>query len=413
MEIKFQSSSNARTLAEAQSAVTCRMANSNDPRPKALVFDIDGTVLYNNRVCDVKKRVEGAYRLYSWAKLQGVAVFFVTARPDFQNDNFNRVLTERDLSSLGFLEKERIMMRPVQDVALRNELASAATVSRFKRECRDEISRSHMILMSLGDSLSDLIELGIDSPYERMLQKPTISCTRSYLLYLPGNNPVLNVKLKNEYLSDLADIAIGEKAGYASNKAALENGFELIKRLHAKRQRGSGGTRGAAKPFALVFDIDATVIYNYLKKNKDASGSNKSPEVKEMQRRVPESYAIIKWALETDVAVFFVTARIDTASNRQFAVDDLAKSGYTQYNALFMWPGGRLGVPRFKADCRCAIAKVYSILMSFGDSEHDIIDRESNPHFNEALSQIRNDRAYVLRLPHNEAKYNVKLHLEK
>ena len=402
MEIKFQSTSNARTLAEAQSAVMCRMANSNDPRPKALVFDIDGTVLYNNRVCDVKKRVEKAYQLYEWAKLQGVAVFFVTARPDFQNDNFNRVLTERDLMSLGFLEKERIMMRTVRDVALRNELASAATVSRFKRECRDEISRSHMILMSLGDSLSDLIELGVGNPYERMLQKPTISCTRSYLLYLPGNNPVLNVKLKNEYLSDLADIAIGEPNGYASNKAALENGFEVIKKLHAKQKR--------RKPFALVFDIDATVIYNYLKKNKDAS---KPSDVKEMQRRVPESYAIIQWALEMDVAVFFVTARVDTPSNRQYAVDDLAKSGYTQYSALYMWPGGRLSVPRFKADCRCAIAKVYSILMSFGDSEHDIIDRESNPHFNEALSQIRNDRAYVLRLPHNEAKYNVKLHLEK
>lgn len=397
--IRFQSSSNKRTLQEALSVLIRKKASSNDPRPKAIVFDIDGTVLYNNPSCGTKKRVEAAFEIYNWALFNGVSVFFVTARPDFANDHFNRILTENDLQRHGFKEKTRLIMRPVHSVAV-NYLTTGAVLSKFKRECRDEIARSYQILMSLGDSISDIIELGAAGPYQALLQKPLISSLRSYLLYLPENNPDLNVKLKNEYLSDLEDIAMGDPRGYQTNKAALELGFELIRKRFARR---------SGKATALVFDIDGTVIYNYMKKPKDP----KKPGMQsEAQRRVPESFAIIQWALKNDVAVFFVTARIDDPENRQFAVDDLAKSGYTQYTALFLWPGNT-SVANYKAERRCAIARNYSILMSFGDSIHDLVNTEVNNHFQEALSQIDRDRAYVLRLPHNDAKFNVKLHLEK
>jgi predicted secreted acid phosphatase len=88
--------------------------------------------------------IPATLKLFRYAKSHGIAVFFVTGRPDA-----SRAWTVANLEKVGYVGYQKLYMRPSSD---RNP-----SVSPFKAGCRKAITRAgYTILANLGDQKSDL-----------------------------------------------------------------------------------------------------------------------------------------------------------------------------------------------------------------------------------------------------------------
>jgi len=361
---------------------------------KSIVFDIDGTVLQHSP-CTIRRTImPHAMRIFNWATRNNILVYFVTARIDTPE---NRQLTVSELAYHKLVPFADLYMR-YQAVG---EIPNSESISRYKSEARKRIATTSRILMNLGDQIGDFVDLSETSVLSQLL---SLDQRKSYF-FLLENSPSC-VKLKDEFPRSLEDIILYEKTGYKSNRRALEQGLVLLKELNEKAlEKG--------KSPAIVFDIDATVIYNHHNDNS---------------HKVSEAYNIYKWALENKIKVFFVTARPDIPEQREFAKSDLRKSGYleNEYSGLSMWDEDshsvdaetrRAQLSHYKHRERCKIAESHELLMSFGDSISDLIamnaDERQRSHTEKFVRSLKDDRAYVLKLRRNMTKYNVKLKTEK
>ena len=132
------------------------------PQKLALVLDIDETSLSNypimlaHQFCVDKKTIEQAmqsasdapiepiFKLYKHAIEQGVAVFFITGRPEYLQEP-----TTNNLKQAGYKDWAGLYLRPASD--------TEATVIPFKTRARKAITDSgYHIIASIGDQQSDL-----------------------------------------------------------------------------------------------------------------------------------------------------------------------------------------------------------------------------------------------------------------
>ena len=129
----------------------------------AMVFDIDETSL--SSYCEMQREdfgyispmsnawvvspdaavaIPGALRLFSRAKAAGVDVFFITGRPESQNE-----ATARNLEAAGF--------HGWKGLALRNAAESSLPTITYKSGRRRQIvDQGYRLILSVGDQWSDL-----------------------------------------------------------------------------------------------------------------------------------------------------------------------------------------------------------------------------------------------------------------
>ncbi|MGA9089809.1 MAG: HAD family acid phosphatase, partial [Bradyrhizobium sp.] len=160
----------AAVFESAQKYIEQKAAQSKRP---ALVLDIDETSLTNwpsiladnfgfmaGGSCDVlpagpcgfnewilkgsAKAIEPARRLFDAAKAKGVAVIFITGRPDKQRD-----ITVLNLDHAGFEGWTELRTRPDRD--------DLPTVQEFKTAERTKVeAEGYTIIADVGDQISDL-----------------------------------------------------------------------------------------------------------------------------------------------------------------------------------------------------------------------------------------------------------------
>ena len=106
-----------------------------------IVLDIDGTILLNKS--EETFAVAAIRDLSVSCAERGIAIFVVTARPD-SNSGENRRWTERQLKKCGIPEPARIFMRP-----------EGEDYAEYKLRAREEIRRTHRIIVSCGDQFPD------------------------------------------------------------------------------------------------------------------------------------------------------------------------------------------------------------------------------------------------------------------
>lgn len=151
----------------------------------------------------------------------------------------------------------------------------------------------------------------------------------------------------------------------------------------------------------IVFDIDATVLYN----NNDQV-VNAEPNFK-----VQPLYDV---ARSLRVPVHFVTARIGTPDNRAHTMRQLIALGFNWFDSLYMRPVDTPttydAIGRYKLSARRAIERAgnKSILLNVGDQWTDLLaaDAKMVEQLNASFPQ-----SHVLfrPLPHNAAQYALKL----
>lgn len=159
---------------------------------------------------------------------------------------------------------------------------------------------------------------------------------------------------------------------------------------------------GNPRTDAVVFDIDATVLYNNPGTMCRADFNDKIKVLYDEahKRRIP---------------VYFVTARIGTQSNFQNTVKQLACMGYTEwYAGLFMRPPtvnteAEIGV--YKLNARKAIMQKYKrrIILNAGDQWTDVV--AMSPVQLQTLRQQYNGRHVLFKPPSQfAAEYALKLY---
>ena len=155
----------ASVVAEAQAFITSRVAANQKAKPPlklALVLDIDETSLSNynnilardfcNNSTQISKEMSHGddpalspmLALYKNALTQGVAVFFITGRPETLNKD-----TVQNLKSAGYAGWAGLYFRPATD--------KQPSVTPFKTQARTAITHAgYTIIASIGDQQSDL-----------------------------------------------------------------------------------------------------------------------------------------------------------------------------------------------------------------------------------------------------------------
>lgn len=156
---------------------------------------------------------------------------------------------------------------------------------------------------------------------------------------------------------------------------------------------------------AVVLDIDSTVLCHL--------GENTAkPHAFEPMR---EFYKLL---LRSGVTVFFVTARPEGESNRRWTERELKRLGFDGYKALYMLDGKNYDVEsadfsEFKYQMRKDIAQTYKLLVTIGDSVHDL-GRPSDPMIRALATQpITDDYYYVFTNPQDPAQLALKLPTDK
>lgn len=146
----------------------------------AIVLDIDGTVLrnYDN---DVAKCVVGFRPFVQACAGAGIAIFFVTARPDSPS---NREWTVQQLKACRLWR----FVVPDQGLYMRKEEEETGP---FKFESRQDIrGRGYTILLSIGDQFLDLARRipkgGLDN---HVTWVGSIGDNNSYAIKLPSEFP--------------------------------------------------------------------------------------------------------------------------------------------------------------------------------------------------------------------------------
>jgi predicted secreted acid phosphatase len=175
-----------------------RKPNKANGKELAVVFDIDGTAIfnYNSKGVQLHKRNATLYLIYNWCLENNVLVFFLTARPDFPE---NRESTVRDLTKSGYYHRdyEDLIMRPMHDYYTRG-----SNYSNYKASERTRLARFFKLLLNVGDTLLDMAPLKTSSgepiAVELVDLFSSIDPKRSYIMILPKSVPHLNIKLNNE-----------------------------------------------------------------------------------------------------------------------------------------------------------------------------------------------------------------------
>jgi hypothetical protein len=116
---------------------------------------------------------------------------------------------------------------------------------------------------------------------------------------------------------------------------------------------------------AVVFDIDETVFQTHCW-SCGMSLENVIP-INPMRN-------LYNWAVNKNLAIFFVTAR--TESGREYTFNELKKNYMDKYAHLFMMPDDSnrttFQVQTFKSNARKIISNKFTIIANFGDQAHDI-----------------------------------------
>jgi predicted secreted acid phosphatase len=173
--------------------------SQNVTRQNAIVFDIDGTAIYNN-ISGGHRQNGNLFSLYQYALKNNVCIFFLTARPDsFENREF----TVNDLKKSGYIEKSKtedgyvqLIMRPESDIT-----RDPFNYSVYKCARRMEINTTHNLLMSVGDTLLDMtVCVGNEytplNPHHAIVKN--LDRNLAYVLVLQNAVPRINIKLKEE-----------------------------------------------------------------------------------------------------------------------------------------------------------------------------------------------------------------------
>jgi hypothetical protein len=153
----------ARIATEAvEREVRADGVRGSDPAKLAVVLDIDETSLSNwteieqadfAYLPDVWNRwveqgsapaIPGTLRFYREAEKLGVAVFFITGRPESQ-----RAATEKNLRGQGYTQWAGLMMKGPQDTDRHIEVFKAAARRKI-------VEAGYRIAVNMGDQMSDL-----------------------------------------------------------------------------------------------------------------------------------------------------------------------------------------------------------------------------------------------------------------
>jgi acid phosphatase len=147
----------------AESALDRELATRKRGEKLAIIFDIDETAL--SSYCEMQREnygfikpmnyewvvspeaavaIPGAVRLFNRAKSAGIAVFFITGRPDSQLD-----ATARNLEAAGY--------HGWKGLALRNSEERTLNTIVYKSQRRKKIvADGYRLILSVGDQWSDL-----------------------------------------------------------------------------------------------------------------------------------------------------------------------------------------------------------------------------------------------------------------
>ena len=144
---------------------------SLNPKKVCVVFDIDGTLLFNHESYKLTygaKVNPGIKELYDKALALGIPVYFITARPDSKE---NREETLKQLGAIGYNKFYGLIMCPPQ-------VRSFTGVSSFKQQARqhivDQIGRA--IAQNWGDQWTDHLA----SASNTLLDELTLKFNKNY-----------------------------------------------------------------------------------------------------------------------------------------------------------------------------------------------------------------------------------------
>lgn len=140
------------------------------------------------------------------------------------------------------------------------------------------------------------------------------------------------------------------------------------------------------KKLAIVFDIDETVLSNYpILKKKDFAhtlDTIRANQPKGTDPVIPEMYKLYQVAIKNNVAVFFVTGRLEKLKDA--TVQNLQRVGYTQWAGLVLKPNHYKGnsASVYKTAVREQIeSKGYDIIMNIGDQKSDLVGGHADKTF--------------------------------
>ena len=145
-----------------------------------------------------------------------------------------------------------------------------------------------------------------------------------------------------------------------------------------------GCTRAMVQKPAISLDIDGTVLLNA------SDGHTKC---------VRHFKNLTQACEKAGVAIFYITARPDTASNRDYTERQLRDCGLNKHVKMFMMPP-RAEYSRYKYGSRLKVAQMgYTIILSIGDQFADITRRDL---------QLEDDKFYVGQIGDN-GSFGIKL----
>ncbi len=128
----------------------------------AVVFDIDDTLVDRN-----ERPIPPLMQLYHWCAENHIRCFVVTARPE---STTNRMATSSMLAEHGIVPKHLYMMPATSG------LPSPEQVSRYKRQCREEIAQRYKILGNFGDMWWDVIRLPVERAHSVLHERDEREC---------------------------------------------------------------------------------------------------------------------------------------------------------------------------------------------------------------------------------------------
>jgi len=146
-----------------------------------------------------------------------------------------------------------------------------------------------------------------------------------------------------------------------------------------------GCTRAMVTKPAVSLDIDGTVLLNM------SDGHTKC--VRHFKNLVD--------ACETaGIAIFYITARPDTESNRKHTEQQLKECGLNKHTKMFMMPA-RAEYSRYKFSSRLKVAEMgYAILLSIGDQFADVTRKDTKLADDKFyIGQIGDNGAFGIKLP--------------
>jgi hypothetical protein len=169
------------------------LATLYDTQHLAIVFDIDDTVLtyLANDMVHGSKLLQ---QFYEEARKLGYSVYFVTARPDIEN---NLESTMKELQSLGFKNPNGLFLLPL---SLFKRTSSSAAFYKYQTRLGIEMNFSKRIILNIGNIWEDLTCF---YPYcmHRWGQKlkKRFSPDAYYIVEIPREVSVVSIKLPEFY----------------------------------------------------------------------------------------------------------------------------------------------------------------------------------------------------------------------